>query len=191
MFGVQYSWQQLSVDLRRCLCEPLGERNFVCQAFPDSRGIRQRLLETETAKGKIDTMIAKLTAYDSLLLKYKPRPIRNDQEYRRVLRHVEELIGRHGPIPPRAEGELIAVLSTLIESYEVASEPRRKPMPAETLEHLIESKQVTRAKVSRATGIPASTITNVLSGRRQISRGNVTKLATYFRVDPSVFLPEG
>ena len=136
-------------------------------------------------------MVTKLTAYDSLLLKYKPRPIRNEREHRRALRHVEELIGRHGPTPPRAEGELIAVLSTLIESYEVDMSPRRKPTPAETLEHLIESKEVTRAEVARATGIPRSTITNVLSGRRQISRENVTRLATYFHVDPSVFLPEG
>jgi antitoxin component HigA of HigAB toxin-antitoxin module len=86
--------------------------------------------------------------YDSLLLKYKPRPIRNEREHRRALKHVEELIGRHGPTPPRAEGELIAVLSTLIESYEVAMTPRRKPTPAETLEHLIESKEVTRAEVA-------------------------------------------
>lgn len=135
-------------------------------------------------------MVTKLTAYDSLLLKYKPRPIRNDREHRRVLKHVEELIGQHGPTPARAEGELIAVLSTLIESYELETIPRRKPTPAETLEHLIESKEVTRAEVGRATGIHRSTITNVLSGRRQISKENVTRLATYFHVDPSVFLPE-
>jgi HTH-type transcriptional regulator / antitoxin HigA len=135
-------------------------------------------------------MATQLTAYDSLLLKYKPRPIRNDREHRRVLKHVEELIGKHGPTPPRAEGELIAVLSTLIESYEVETIPRRKPTPAETLEHLIECRDVSRAEVGRATGIPRSTITNVLSGRRQISKENVTRLATYFHVDPSVFLPE-
>ena len=136
-------------------------------------------------------MVTKMTAYDSLLLKYKPRPIRNEREHRRVLKHVEELIGQHGPTPPRAEGELIAVLSTLIESYEVETIPRRKPTPAATLKHLIDAKEVTRAEVARATGIPRSTITNVLSGRRQISKENVTRLATYFHVDPRVFLPEG
>jgi HTH-type transcriptional regulator/antitoxin HigA len=136
-------------------------------------------------------MITKRTAYDSLLLKYRPRPIRNDREHRRALKQVEELIGRYGPTPPRAEGELIAVLSTLIESYELETMPRRKPTPAETLDHLIESKEVTKAEVARATGIPRSTITNVISGRRQISKENVMRLATYFHVDPSVFLPEG
>lgn len=86
---------------------------------------------------------------------------------------------------------LIAVLSTLIESYEVELQPRRKLTPAETLAHLIESKEVTRSDVARATGIPPSTITNVLSGRRQISKENIARLANYFRVDPSVFLPKG
>ncbi len=136
-------------------------------------------------------MVEKMSAYDSLLLRYKPRPIRDEQEYRRMLGQVEELIGRYGPTPPRDEGELIAVLSTLIESYEVELQPRRKPTPAEMLAHLIEAKGVTRAEVARATKIPPSTITNVLSGRRQISKENMTKFATYFRVAPSVFLPTG
>ena len=85
---------------------------------------------------------------------------------------------------------MIAVLSTLIESYEVARIPRRKPTPSEMLAHLIDAKQVTKAEIARATEIPRSTITNVLADRRQISKDNVTKLAAYFHVDPSVFLPE-
>ena len=134
-------------------------------------------------------MVTKLSTYDSLLLKYRPRPIRNDREHRRALRQIDELMKLHGPSPPRAESELIAVLSTLIVSYEVDRIPRRKPTPVETLAHLIDGKQVTKAEVARATGIPRSTITNVLSDRRQISKDNVLKLAAYFHVDPSVFLP--
>ena len=135
-------------------------------------------------------MVTKLSSYDSLLLEYRPRPIRTPREHRRALEQVEQLIRRHGPHPPRAEGELIAVLSTLIESYEVEQFPRRKPSPAEMLAHLIDAKQVTKAEVARTTGIPRSTITNVLSGRRQISRDNVSRLARYFSVDPGVFLPD-
>jgi HTH-type transcriptional regulator/antitoxin HigA len=135
-------------------------------------------------------MITKLSAYDSLLLEYKPRPIRTQREHRRALQQVEQLIRQHGPHPPRAEGELIAVLSTLIESFEVDQFPRRKPSPAETLAHLVDAKQVTKAEVARTTGIPRSTITNVLSGRRQITKDNASKLAGYFSVAPAVFFPE-
>jgi HTH-type transcriptional regulator / antitoxin HigA len=135
-------------------------------------------------------MVTKLSAYDTLLLEYRPRPIRNAKEHRRALERVERLIRSYGPHPPRAEGELIAVLSMLIESYELDQFPRRKPSPAETLAHLIDAKQVTKAEVARATGIPRSTITNVLSERRQISKDSVSRLARYFCVDPSVFLQE-
>jgi antitoxin component HigA of HigAB toxin-antitoxin module len=116
------------------------------------------VLETYASADQVGSCLGfNLTAYDALLLKYKPRPIRNDREHRRALQHVEELIGQHGPTPPQAEGE---------------------------------SKEVTKAEVARATGIPRSTITNVVSGRRQISKENVTRLAKYFHVDPSVLLPE-
>ena len=135
-------------------------------------------------------MVTKLSTYDSLLLEYKPRAFLNDREHRRALRQVEELIQQNGPKPSRAEGELIAVLSTLIESYEVDRIPRQKPTPAKMLAHLIDAKQVTKAEVARIAKIPRSTITNVVSGRRQISKENVAKLAAYFHVDPSVFLPE-
>jgi len=135
-------------------------------------------------------MVSKLSAYDSLLLEYKPRPIRSQREHRRTRQQVEQLIRQYGPHPPRAEGELIAVLSTLIESYEVDQFPRRKPSPAEALAHLIDAKQVTKAEVAQATGIPRSTITNVLSGRRQNSKDNISRLAQYFCVAAGVFLPE-
>ena len=132
-----------------------------------------------------------LSTYDSLLLEYKPRPIRNEREYRRALGQVEQLMGRHGPHPPRAEGELIAVLALLIENYETTQISRQKPTPAAALEHLLEAKQVTKAEVARATGIPRSTMTNVVAGRRQISKENVSRVARYFHVEPSVFLPAG
>ena len=135
-------------------------------------------------------MLSALSTYDTLLLEYKPRPIRTLREHRRALQQIEQLIRQHGPHPPRAEGELIAVLSTLIESYEKDKFPRRKPSSAETLAHLIDAKQVTKADVARGTGIPRSTLTNALSGRHQMSKDNVIKLARYFSVDPGVLLPE-
>jgi len=76
--------------------------------------------------------------------------------------------------------------STLIENYEVEVMPRRRPTSPETLENLIESKQVTRDEFARETEIPRSTITNVLSGRHQFSNDNVTRLAKFFYVDPSL-----
>lgn len=72
-------------------------------------------------------------SYDELLLKFKPRPIRNARDHARVLRQVDEIM-RLGPQLPKAASEIVEVLSTLIEDYEstefpMPTFPRRKCRP--------------------------------------------------------------
>ena len=43
-----------------------------------------------------------LSTYDSLLLEYKPRPIRNEREYRRALGQVEQLMAAVTTVTPDA-----------------------------------------------------------------------------------------
>jgi HTH-type transcriptional regulator/antitoxin HigA len=132
-------------------------------------------------------MASQLSAYDNLLLEYKPRPIRNQRDHARALRHIDRIM-RKGPHLPRAESELVEVLATLIQNYESAEFPTPRVSPAEKLAHLIEVHGVTKAEVAAATGIPRSTITNVIAGRRQLSTANVGKLAQYFNVSPAEFI---
>jgi transcriptional regulator with XRE-family HTH domain len=56
------------------------------------------------------------------------------------------------------------------------------------LEHLLEAKGVTQAAVARATGIAESRLSEVLRGKRELTRAQITKLAAYFYVGPAVFL---
>ena len=58
---------------------------------------------------------------------------------------------------------------------------------AEMLKHLIEAKNVTQVEVARATGIAESTISELLAGKRKLSRAHIGKLAKYFHVSPSLF----
>jgi HTH-type transcriptional regulator/antitoxin HigA len=129
-------------------------------------------------------MIHGALAYDDLLLEYKPRPIRSEADCRRSVRALERLMTAR---PSRAESELIEVLATLIEQYESRRYPTPRVAPRKVLEHLMESRGVSRAALARATGIPRSTVTNVLSGRRELSKANIRGLATYFRVSPLAF----
>ncbi len=62
---------------------------------------------------------------------------------------------------------------------------------AEMLKHLLEAKDVTQVEVARATGIAESRISEVLSGKRRLTRRQIEKLAVYFHVMPAVFLAEG
>jgi HTH-type transcriptional regulator/antitoxin HigA len=103
-------------------------------------------------------------AYDDLLLEYKPRPIRSESGCRRARSALESLMKPH---PSRAESELIEVLATLIEQYESSRHPTPKLPPRKILLHLMQARGVSRAALARATGIPPSTVTNVLAGKRE------------------------
>ena len=126
-----------------------------------------------------------LTDYQSLLLDYEPRPIRSDSAYRKALRHVEKLMR---PNLPRAESELVELLATLIEQYESREHPTPASPPSEMLAHLMAARGVVQADVARATGIPRSTLSAVLAGRRKLSTASIAALSSYFHVSPSAFM---
>jgi HTH-type transcriptional regulator/antitoxin HigA len=75
---------------------------------------------------------------------------------------------------------MVELLSLLIEQYETADHPTPACSPAEIVEHLLEARSITRAQLAHATGIPRSVITNVLAGRRAISKATAVKLARFF-----------
>jgi HTH-type transcriptional regulator/antitoxin HigA len=50
----------------------------------------------------------------------------------------------------------------------------------------LEARGATQAELHRATGIPKSTISEVLAGKKPFSRQMIRKLAAYFRVDVTV-----
>ena len=126
-----------------------------------------------------------MTAYQSLLLDFTPRPIHGEREYRRALAFIEKHMTPH---PPKAEGELLELLSTLVAEYESRQFPVPDASPGEMLAHLIESRGVTKAEVGRATGIPRATITSAIAGQRGISKASAVALANYFHVSPAIFL---
>jgi HTH-type transcriptional regulator/antitoxin HigA len=129
-------------------------------------------------------MTAALTEYQSLLVEVAPRPIRSEREHRRALGQIERLMT---PEPNRQRSEMIDLLATLIEQYESARHPTPTRSPRDLLSHLLENHGLTRAELARQTGIPRSAITNILAGRRGISKQNARRLATYFKVDVGAF----
>lgn len=92
------------------------------------------------------------------------------------------------PRPNAARSLLIEVLATLIEKYESREYPTPEFAPAEMLSKLLAMKDVKPADVAKATGIPLATLSNVLAGRRGISKQNAFRLGEYFGLSPIVFL---
>jgi HTH-type transcriptional regulator/antitoxin HigA len=92
------------------------------------------------------------------------------------------------PRPGAARSLLIEVLATLIERYESREYPIPEVAPAEMLAKLLATKEVKPSEVAKATGIPTATLSNVLAGRRGISKQNAFRLGEYFGVSPMAFL---
>jgi HTH-type transcriptional regulator / antitoxin HigA len=86
------------------------------------------------------------------------------------------------------EGAVVYVdaLSDLVASYEDTHHAIEPASDADMLRHLMEAQGMTQAQLSRQTGIPKSTISEVLSGKRPFTRLMIRKLAAHFRVHASV-----
>lgn len=123
--------------------------------------------------------------YFALVRAFPLVPILSDEELDRAIAAINSLLDKP-KLSPGEQGYL-DVLSDLVEKYESAEHPLGPVSDGDMLRHLIEAKGVTESAVSRATKIAGSTIANVLSGKRQLTRGQIGKLASYFCVDVSVF----
>jgi HTH-type transcriptional regulator/antitoxin HigA len=77
-------------------------------------------------------------------------------------------------------------LSDLVAAYEDEHHPIEPASDAEMLRHLMNAKEVNQAELHRATGIPKSTISEVLAGKKPFSRQMIRTLAKYFDVDVTV-----
>jgi HTH-type transcriptional regulator/antitoxin HigA len=125
------------------------------------------------------------TEYRDLLIEFVPQPIHSAKQCSRARAKLDKLMVPH---PSAAQSLLIEVLATLIEQYESREHPIPAVSPAATLTHLLECKGLKCADLTKKTGIPATTLSNVLAGRRGISKNNARKLGEFFGVSPVVFL---
>ena len=86
------------------------------------------------------------------------------------------------------EGEelYLDALSDLVAVYEDEHHSIEPASDADILRHLLEAKNVTQTEVCSTTGIPKSSLSEVLSGKKQFSRQMIRSLAHYFQIDASV-----
>jgi HTH-type transcriptional regulator / antitoxin HigA len=124
-------------------------------------------------------------SYFALVRRFPLTVIADDRHLDRAVALIDELLDR----PERDAGEqaYLDALSTLVESYEAEHVSIGPATGTGTLRHLMESNDISQAELARGAGIAESALSEVLSGKRKLSRGHVGKLARYFSVDPGVF----
>jgi HTH-type transcriptional regulator/antitoxin HigA len=86
------------------------------------------------------------------------------------------------------EQDYLEILGNVITEYESKAHPIETLPPNQMLAMSIESKGVTQTEVSRATGIPVSTISELIARKREFNRAHVEKLCGYFGLDPKAFI---
>jgi HTH-type transcriptional regulator/antitoxin HigA len=129
----------------------------------------------------------KNSAYAKLLAKTLPRPIRTEAERQRATEMLQELDER---ADLSAEEEALAeVLTLLIEDYEEKYYPLPRVSPNESLKALMDERGrgLKHKDIWPVLGNKGAA-TEVLSGRRSISKSQARRLAEFFRVPVDLFI---
>ena len=125
--------------------------------------------------------------YFELVRRFPLRPIRSEQELDKATLVIDELIAQEQRSP--GADDYLDVLSDLVEKYESEHHPIPDADPVETLQVLIEDRKTNQRTVALGSGMHVSTMSEILSGGRQMNLDHMRKLAVFFNVDIAVFLP--
>lgn len=131
------------------------------------------------------TLTFDTTAYSSLLSQYIPQVIETEEEYNRVLKIVEKLTFAKNRTPE--EKALHKLLVTLIETYETENYPMEESEPFEILQHIMEASGTHHADFVGVIG-SNSVVSEIVNGKRPISKAQAKILGNYFKVSFSLFL---
>ena len=123
--------------------------------------------------------------YGRLLCRTLPRIIRDSDEYERLTSELLELDKRDNLSPE--EKELAELLTVLVEQFEERRYPIRKAAPLEVLHHLMEVRGLTQKNLWGILGSKGLT-SEVVRGKRSISKTQAKKLASLFGVNAMVFI---
>jgi HTH-type transcriptional regulator/antitoxin HigA len=125
-------------------------------------------------------------SYADLLQKVQPEVIRDARTHGRALRTIDALM-RKGRLSA-AESKLLDLLAKLVDDYEETLYPTPSGSPDAMLKHFIDARGLTQSELARAVGIPRSTISEALKGKRLLSVENAFRIGKFFGVDPTLFL---
>ena len=125
--------------------------------------------------------------YADLVVKVLPTAIQSEEEYEIMLANIDELMskGEHRLSPE--EERLLETLAILIESYEDEHYSMPEVAPNEVLKFLMEDRELKQKDLVHIFGSTGIT-SEVVNGKRAISKAQAKKLAGYFKVSVELFI---
>ena len=137
--------------------------------------------------GSLTAMID-IKRYGRLLAKAAPRVIATEDENERAVAIVESLMEKGERSLTPEEDALLDLLTNLIRDYEATAYPgREKSSPRGMAAFLLEQRGLAPKDLWPVIG-SKSRVSEILAGRRSISKEQAKKLAEFFRVRADLFI---
>jgi len=123
--------------------------------------------------------------YGKLLARTLPAVIETDAEYEHSLAEIEKLIDKKDRSPE--EDKLFDLLTALVESFEEKNYSIPDAPPHEVLQELMRSRGLKQRDLLSIFGSDGLA-SEVVNGKRNISRAHAKSLAEYFHVPVDLFI---
>jgi HTH-type transcriptional regulator/antitoxin HigA len=127
-------------------------------------------------------------SYLDLVRQFPLRPLRSRNEYDRAAAILDQLAVQDEADLDEGETDYLDTLSLLIEAYDRDHFPMpvRKRSPVELLKFLMEQNQMSTTDLGKLLG-SKGLASEILHGKRELSKTHIRKLAKRFGLDPGLF----
>jgi len=134
------------------------------------------------------TQLNHRTSYRDLIDKMPLRPIKNKKDYAQATAMLDTLAIRRESSLSTDERDYLETLTLLVEDYDRKNEPLDLSglTPIDVLHHLMEENDLNTSDLGRILG-SKGVASEILNGKRSLSKRHMTTLAERFNVDISVF----
>ncbi len=124
--------------------------------------------------------------YIKLLTTFPPRPIKSEEELEATQDIIDQLLDQEKL--SQDEKDYLNVLGTLVYEYEQKQEPIPDIYGVELLKVLMQDNNL-RQKDLVPIFKTESIVSDVLKGKRELTKRHIEELSKFFHVSPSVFFP--
>jgi len=125
--------------------------------------------------------------YSQLLAQVQPRPIQSEEENERLLAIVDRLMAKGDDRRTPEEDVLLELLCQLIERFEEEHYPMADSPPYQVLQFLMEQNDMRESDLLTILGSRGQ-VSEVLSGKRGLSKAQAKALGEFFHVSPELFI---
>lgn len=128
-----------------------------------------------------------------LYLHLPPQPIANKKMHRGYLEAVRILMREQENLDPASRavvGKYLNAIIPFIETYEKAEFPIAAATPEQMLEFLMEQQNLSQYDLAEELG-GQPVVSDILRGKRRLTREHIERLGTRFGVSPATFYPKG